>query len=565
MALIKLQLPRFPHLKLVLMSATLQEELFAKYFECPVVYISGRTHPVEIHYLPDINALISRAQRCASDVADYPVMMRRYTSTNSHLKSSSEVLQRKLPPFDPDFVCELVIRMIQTYSKETPIHTMSSKVGNAILVFLSGLQAIQRVEKALKRRNLSSLGAFCLTLHGSMPSESQRKVFRKTKPGEWKVILSTNIAETSITVDDVTHVIDCGWHKEMRFDAISNVSSLQEVMISKAAAQQRAGRAGRTQPGHAWRVYSSELYDSKFMEEYALPEIRRVPLEEVVLHILLLQIGMPDVILQSCIEPPSTSQIKRSIKTLIEIKAVLPSPDMPLTALGYHLAKLPVDVRLGKLLIMGSLLDCLDPVLTIAAALGGKSPFQSPKAKIAEASAAHKRFKEQKFSDHLAIVAAYNRWKVIQQQQGLNAAQEFCRANFLSSTVLEDIQSLRRQFKEYLQEAGFINEEKKSATDENGRLEDLEIGDENSESPSVEESSVVTSDIVRCALTAGLYPQILRARRFNDKRTTGRRGKGREDLLPIHLLQADNKEVMLQVSYFCYKIVIEHLGFDSSH
>ena len=538
MALVKDQLPKYPSLKLVLMSATMQEELFANYFRCPVIYVSGRTFPVETHYLPEINTLIAAAQRKSGGSTKVP-----RPTTESHLSKGHEVLQRKLPPFDAEFVAEIVIRLIQTFSHEPCSGQDSSDVGNAVLVFLSGIQAIQRVEKALRRRNLNSLKAFCLTLHGSMPSESQRKIFRKTKLGEWKVILATNIAETSITVDDVTHVVDCGWHKEMRFDAVSNVSSLQEVMISKAAAQQRAGRAGRTSPGHAWRVYTSELFEGQYMDLYAIPEIRRVPLEEVVLHILLLQMGSPESFLQSCIEPPSLPQVKRSIQTLIEIKAVLPSADIPLTALGYHLAKLPVDVRLGKMLIMGSLFDCLDPVLTIAAALGGKSPFQSPHNKHAEAYAAHRRFKEHKFSDHLAIVTAYNKWRQVKQQSGHGAAQDFCREHFLSLTVLEEIHSLRTHFKEHLREAGFIDGMKECKAEENLTTAELDFMEEEVDTPSVLSRSDVTADIVRCVLTAGLYPQILRARRFSDKRTSSRRGKGREDQLPIHFLQADNKEV----------------------
>lgn len=539
MALVKNQLSRFPSLKLVLMSATMQEELFANYFACPVVYVSGRTFPVEMHYLSDINALVAAAQRKAGGVTRAP-----RTTLDSHLSKGPQVLQWKLPPFDAEFVAEIVIRIIQTFSQETSSTQRADDVGNAILVFLSGIQAIQRVEKALRRRNLNSLSAYCLTLHGSMPAESQRKIFRKTKAGEWKIVLATNIAETSITVDDVTHVVDCGWHKEMRFDAVSNVSFLKEVMVSKAAAQQRAGRAGRTSPGHAWRVYTAELFDGEHMDQHAIPEIRRVPLEEVVLHILLLELGSPETFLQSCIEPPSKAQVKRSIQTLVEIKAVLPQADLPLTALGYHLAKLPVDVRLGKMLIMGCLLDCLDPVLTIAAALGGKSPFQSPHNKHAEAYAAHKRLKEHRFSDHLAIVTAYNRWRQVKLQHGHGAAHEFCREHFLSPTILEEIHSLRTHFKEHLREARFIDGANGTKAEESPSSSELEpIEEEDLESPITLSRSDVTSDVVRCVLTAGLYPQILRARRFSDKRASSRRGKGREDQLPIHLLQADGKEV----------------------
>ena len=127
----------------------------------------------------------------------------------------------------------------------------------------------------------------------------------------WKVVLCTNIAETSITVDDVTHVVDCGLFKEVRFDPVANVSALQEVTVSKASASQRAGRAGRVRPGHCWRMYPRQLFEGApgtgtgaAMVEYSVPEIKRVPLEDVVLKILLLRLGHPEVFLRSCLDPP---------------------------------------------------------------------------------------------------------------------------------------------------------------------------------------------------------------------------------------------------------------------
>jgi HrpA-like RNA helicase len=152
-------------------------------------------------------------------------------------------------------VAETVIRIIQTYSKrdrnssfrvnDTASESSVSTTGDAILVFLSGIQSIDKVNRALRQRNMVALNAQVHMLHGSLPPERQRRVFKKTKPGEWKIVLSTNIAETSVTVEDVTHVVDCGMVKELRFDAVANMSSLQEVVVSRASARQRAGRAGR--------------------------------------------------------------------------------------------------------------------------------------------------------------------------------------------------------------------------------------------------------------------------------------------------------------------------------
>jgi HrpA-like RNA helicase len=367
-AYLKAHIDQFPHLRVVLMSATLQESLFANYFQSPTVYVSGRTFPVQVHYLPEILSLVAQGQ---SVVAKERGKLKdsRFSKVSSvdrlkmHIGRGNEASTLKLPPFDAEIIAEVVIRIVQKFSKLSIVSATSTQqadTGDAVLVFLSGIQAIQKVERALRRRNMASMNASLFILHSSLPPEQQRRVFKRTVPGTWKIILSTNIAETSVTIDDVTHVVDCGLHKEMRYDSASNVSSLEEVAISKASARQRAGRAGRVRAGNAWRFYCEEFYDGPAMAEYAVPEIRRVPLEEVVLQVLLLRLGLPEAFLGGCIEPPPQENIRHSIHTLLEIKAILPQPSFPLTALGYHLAKLPVDVHLGKMLITGALLNCIE-------------------------------------------------------------------------------------------------------------------------------------------------------------------------------------------------------------
>lgn len=282
----------------------------------------------------------------------------------------------------------------------------------------------------------------------------------------------------------------------------------------------------------------------------------------VVLQVLLLDLGLPTVFLSSCIEPPSVEQIKRSVQILLEIKAVLPQPALPLTALGYHLAKLPLDVHLGKMLIVGSLLQCIEPVLTIAAALGGKSPFTSPVNLRDAATNAHKNFKQDRFSDHLAIVEAYNRWRNIMDAQGKGAASAFCHQNFLSAVSLEEIHKLREHFRLYLKEAGFLPSPEKMFTDDI-EAEAAEVGDGEDEdealpavpikcppamissAPPIEHSSAVHNELVKCVLAAGLFPQIMRVCRYTDKKNVGSKGKGRQDLQPIHILQADETEAFI--------------------
>lgn len=298
---------------------------------------------------------------------------------------------------------------------------------------------------------------------------------------------------------------------------------------------------GRCRAGFAWRMYTEDFFDAT-MEDYSTPEIRRVPLEEIVLQVLLLRLGLPEVFLAKTIQPPSMEQVRRSVHTLLEIKAILPQPELPLTALGFHLAKLPVDVRLGKLMIVGALLNCIEPVLTIAASLGGKNPFVSPPNKRDQARAAHRRFKIEKCSDHLAIVSAYTQWRSVKECEGKEAASAFCFENYLSTNALAEIHILREHFRRYLVESGFLHMSvtERASTEQASDDGFDKRGLDGSSQPLPPLTSVET-ELVRCALTAGMYPQIIRATRGSMKASTANQ-KGH---FPITLLQPDNQEVFI--------------------
>jgi HrpA-like RNA helicase len=324
--------------------------------------------------------------------------------------------------------------------------------------------------------------------------------------------------------------------KEMRFDPISNIASLQEVVISRSSARQRSGRAGRVKLGHCWKVYTEDFFNGSRIDEFPIPEIRRIPLEEVVLQVLFLKLGLPEIFLGECLEPPSMNQIRGSVRSLLDIRAILPLPPLPLTALGYHLAKIPVDIKIGKMLIISSLLNCVDPILTIAASIGGRSPFLSNLKNDSKISKAHKSFiKNDKFSDHLAIVNAYNEWNNICITKGKGGSYNYCCENYLSQPALEDIKKLREQFRQYLIDAGFLISSKKQNIDnEDNYVNDIEFDIENIEEESVLLKDLINSDnngndinmISRCALCAGLYPQLVRVSRFDNKDNHSKRGKG---------------------------------------
>jgi ATP-dependent RNA helicase DHX36 len=556
MTLLKKECINFPQLRIILMSATLQEELFGLYFNnCPVVHVRGRTFSVTQHFLPDINQLLAKAQKLVAvergkvaDMRSSNVYLNKRGSGgahSAHADKGDRPNSSHLPRFDPDGIAELVVRIIQMYTPPTPTDSDAAQVGEGILVFLSGIQAIEKVNRILRQRvnaTASRDKVFIYILHGSLPPEQQRRVFKKTKPGEWKVVLATNIAETSITVDDVTHVIDSGYMKEIRFDPTANISSLKECVISKAAARQRAGRAGRVRPGHCWKLYTSDFFEGDAIDEYPIPEIQRIPLEEVVLQVILLNLGLPEVFLGLCINPPSMAQIRASVQVLLDIKAILPTENLALTALGYHLAKMPVDVRLGKMLITAALLQVHEPILTICAALSGKSPFLSPTDKREEAAIAHRKYsmrKDSRFSDHLAVVNAYNDWRQAVSRDSDPRAYGFCQSNFLSANIMEDIHSLREYYRQYLVEAGFLPDKLADDT----RATDPVVSDQTARNST--ERHETDYAIVRCVLCAGLTPQVARVCRYDDKTNRSGKGKGRQDLLPIKIIQSDRTEVFI--------------------
>lgn len=637
MTLLKQQAAQHPHLRLIMMSATMQESLFANYFTCPIIYVEGRTFSVEQHYLPDVHKLVAAGQKVVA-VARGKIGGDERSGRKGgpgrglqgHIAAASADADHVRPPrFDAETVAETVIRIIQTYGKrdrlglarpcpaptsavDAEVGADTSTCGDAILVFLSGIRAIDKVSRALRQRNLASMNAFVYTLHGSLPPEQQRRVFKKTSPGTWKIVLSTNIAETSVTLDDVTHVVDCGLVKELRYDPKANMSSLQEVVISRASARQRAGRAGRVRPGHCWRLYTQQYLESAAVENHPTPEIRRVPLEEVVLQLLLLRLGLPEQFLSLCLEPPSMNQIRASVACLLDIKAILPLATLPLTALGYHLAKMPVDVRIGKMLLTASLLGCLEPALTVAAALAGKSPFFNPPNNREEANRAHSAFTsshsirvvaanygvelpeltEDKsrdprddltppnhafFSDHLATVNAYDLWSLVKAERGTDASYALCRERFLSHTSLEEMKKLRENFRNHLAEVGFCqhNDSRTAAAGEapeidgghDGLDNDNDDGDEDDErdfadrtasrklcveSPVLPRSPVYYA-AMRCALCAGLYPQIARVSRFEV--SSGGVVRSSSTGPQTRIVQGDGVDVNIHPSSLTHKFV----------
>uniref|UniRef100_A0A3P8YHJ1 RNA helicase n=1 Tax=Esox lucius TaxID=8010 RepID=A0A3P8YHJ1_ESOLU len=325
------------------------------------------------------------------------------------------------------------------------------------------------------------------TLHSNMQTADQKKVLKNTPAGVRKIILSTNIAETSITVNDVVFVIDSGKVKEKSFDALNHVTMLKMVWISKASALQRKGRAGRCRPGICFHLFSRLRFNS--MLEYQVPQLLRMPLQELCLHTkLLAPITCPIAeFLSKAPEPPPILIVKNAVQMLKTIDAMDPWED--LTELGYHLADLPVEPHLGKMVLCAVVLKCLDPILTIACTLAHRDPFVLPsQASQKRASMlCRKRFTAGTFSDHMALLRAFQAW---QKARSDGWERSFCEKNFLSQATMEIIIGMRTQLLGQLRAIGFVRARG------GGDIRDVNLNSEN-------------WAVVKAALVAGMYPNLI--------------------------------------------------------
>uniref|UniRef100_A0A671M4S5 RNA helicase n=1 Tax=Sinocyclocheilus anshuiensis TaxID=1608454 RepID=A0A671M4S5_9TELE len=363
----------------------------------------------------------------------------------------------------------------------------------AVLIFLPGYDEIVSLRDRIlfddKRFTDHQFQVFIL--HSSMQTSDQKKVLKNTPKGVRKIILSTNIAETSITVNDVVFVIDSGKVKEKAYDALSNVTMLKMVWISKASALQRKGRAGRCRPGVCFHLFSRLRFNN--MLEHQVPQLLRMPLQELCLHTkLLAPITCPIAeFLSKAPEPPHLNTVKHAVQMLKTIDAMDPWEN--LTELGYHLADLPVEPHLGKMVLCAVVLKCLDPILTIACTLAHRDPFVLP-AQAAQKRAAmlcRKRFTANTFSDHMALLRAFQAW---QKARSDGWERAFCEKNFLSQATMEIIVGMRTQLLGQLRATGFVRARG------GGDIRDVNQNSEN-------------WAVVKAALVAGMHPNLIHVER----------------------------------------------------
>ncbi|XP_072344012.1 probable ATP-dependent RNA helicase DHX34 [Scyliorhinus torazame] len=398
-----------PSLRLLLMSATINVELFSRYFDgAPVLQVPGRLYPIKVIYQP--------------------------------IEESEEGSRERLDPGP-------YLRVMQAIDQQCPAEERGD-----LLAFLSGAAEIAAVADAARAYANLTQRWIVLPLHSGLAAMEQDKVFDIAPPGVRKCIVATNIAETSVTIDGVRFVVDSGKVKEMSYDPKTKMHRLQEFWISRASAEQRKGRAGRTGPGVCYRMYAESEYNA--FAPYPVPEIQRVALDALVLQMKSMGLGDPRTF--PFIEPPPPSSVETAVQYLRD-QGALDSGEN-LTAVGSLLAQLPVDVVIGKMLILGCAFKIIEPVLTLAAALSLQSPFVRSRQGDPDCATVRRPL-ESDDGDPFTLLNAFEEWLQVKSEKR-NNSRKWCRRRGLEEQRLYEMVNLREQFKTLLKDHGLLREER---------------------------------------------------------------------------------------------------------
>lgn len=386
LGLLKKLIARVSDLKVVVTSATIDADKFSRFFSgAPIVNVSGRMYPVEVHYSP--KNFLDPVQA----VVDY-------------------------------------IQMIHQGDRQ-----------GDILAFLAGVDQIKEACKQVEELNLPNL--VVLPLYGEMSAEEQDKALA-SYTGQRKVVIATNIAETSGTFDDLVFLIDSGLIKQTEYNSATGIGILEVVEHSQAGCKQRLGRVGRTRPGVCYRLYTEENFNKR--PKFTKPEIQRTDLAGVVLT--MKAIGIKDVESFEFIDQPDPETFRKAHQTLRALGALDEADE--LTDIGWKMAELPLDPKIGRMIIAAESLGCIDDVIVVASGLSApKSIFNRPKDKEADADYAHYEFRDIA-SDFLTLL------KVWCAYEASNFDREWCSKNFLNWRTLEEMRDIQRQLRHILWQRG---------------------------------------------------------------------------------------------------------------
>ncbi|RVE53921.1 hypothetical protein evm_001324 [Chilo suppressalis] len=434
--LLKKALELNPELKIVIMSATLNIDVFTRYFqECPVIEVPGRTFPVEVSHLEDI-------------IGKYNLSLGN-TVDNCNRESGRYFVN-----------CQELFEVIKAIDSKEP--------EGAILVFLPGWADIKTTKRLLDDHYGDSSTHMILPVHSRLSTADQSKMFSKPPPGIRKIVLATNVAETSITIPDVVYVIDTGLHKENRTKEGTGTASLETTWISLAAAKQRAGRAGRVQSGHCFRLYTKEKEAE--LAPHSTPEILRVPLEQTVLDCkTYARDVMVEDFLSQLPEPPSKKAIEYAVNDLIDLGALTPTEH--LTRLGSLISSMSLPPRLGYSLLLsvaaGNILSTANVVTHCAENL---ELFAEAAERRDEIRDFKRTYNES--SDHAALHKIQTEFEITTDRMGKDYSQQWCERRHLRGDRLNYIKKLSNHHLEQLIRSSYI--ESNPDTDELSRFSELD-------------------------------------------------------------------------------------------
>jgi ATP-dependent helicase HrpA len=416
---LKRLLPGRPDLKVIITSATIDPDRFSKHFsDAPVIEVSGRTYPVEVRYRP---------------LADPP-------------PTSPSPLTRDEPRDQAQAICDAVAEL----RREGP---------GDVLVFLSGEREIRDAADALgDQAGLADMEV--LPLYARLSAAEQHRVFQSHRRP--RVVLATNIAETSLTVPGIKYVVDPGTARISRYGQRTKVQRLPIERISRASADQRKGRCGRTSDGICIRLYSEEDYESR--PEFTDPEVLRTSLAAVILQMAALELG--SVADFPFVDPPDSRQVTDGIRLLEELGAVQPGGTRAprLTGIGRKLARLPADPRLGRMILEAAHHGCVREVLIITAALSIQDPRERPADAREAADAMHRRFAEPG-SDFLAFLNLWNFLNEQQRELSGSAFRRLCRREFLHYLRVREWQDVHGQLRQAAREVGIRADRERAERD----------------------------------------------------------------------------------------------------
>ncbi len=432
---LKQLLPRRPDLKLIITSATIDAERFARHFArgerpAPVIEVSGRLYPVEIRYRPVDSPPSPTSGRGAGGEG---------AASGRGVGAEGAARARR----DRDLMDAVVDAVDEL-----------ARIGSGdVLVFLPGEREIRDAAETLRKHHPPHVEI--LPLFARLSAQEQERVFKPSNAR--RIVLATNVAETSLTVPGIRYVVDAGTARVKRYSYRNKVEQLQIEPIAQSAANQRAGRCGRVAAGVCIRLYEEQDYllRPKFTE----PEILRSSLAAVILRMKSLR--LTDVETFPFIEPPQGRAIADGYQLLQELGAVGESNEDAnrLTPLGHKLARLPLDPRVGRMILAAVDNACLSEVLVIAAALSVQDPRDRPLEAQAAADAAHKKFADEK-SEFLSYLKIW-KWFAdeIEHKKTNRQLQEHCRANFLSQLRLREWRDVHSQLLTIVREQGWrLNE-----------------------------------------------------------------------------------------------------------